>query len=67
MESTEKRRRATTEARRGGSLVFYTNASSLMYVKPKVYLETSVISYYSGRNSRDVVSLGRQQITRLRR
>jgi hypothetical protein len=32
-------------------------------VKPKVYIETSVISYYVGRASRDVVIAGRQQST----
>lgn len=33
-------------------------------VKPRVYIETSVISYLSGRLSRDVVVVGRQEITR---
>jgi hypothetical protein len=32
-------------------------------VKPKVYIETSVLSYYTGRASRDVVLAGRQQST----
>jgi hypothetical protein len=32
-------------------------------MKPKVYVETSVVSYYSGRASRDVVIAGRQQST----
>ena len=30
---------------------------------PKVYIETSVVSYYLGRGSRDVVIAGRQQAT----
>jgi len=30
---------------------------------PKVYIETSVVSYYTGRGSRDVVIAGRQQAT----
>ncbi len=33
-------------------------------MKPKVYIETSVISYLSGRLSRDVVIVGRQEVTR---
>ena len=33
-------------------------------MKPKVYVETSVVSYLSGRLSRDVVIVGRQEITR---
>jgi len=32
-------------------------------MKPKVYIETSVVSYYTGRGSRDVVIAGRQQTT----
>jgi len=32
-------------------------------MKPKVYIETSVVSYYTGRGSRDVVVAGRQQST----
>ena len=32
-------------------------------MKPKVYIETSVVSYYTGRGSRDVVIAGRQQAT----
>jgi len=33
-------------------------------MKPKVYLETSVLSYLSARPSRDAVTAGRQVITR---
>jgi len=33
-------------------------------MKQRVYIETSVISYLSGRLSRDVIILGRQEITR---
>ena len=29
-----------------------------------IYLETSVVSYYTGRPSRDIITAGRQQITR---
>jgi predicted nucleic acid-binding protein len=32
-------------------------------MKSKVYIETSVVSYYAGRASRDVVIAGRQQST----
>jgi hypothetical protein len=32
-------------------------------MKPKVYIETSVVSYYVSRGSRDVVIAGRQQST----
>jgi hypothetical protein len=32
--------------------------------KPSVYLETSVISYYSSRFSRDLIIAGHQQLTR---
>lgn len=32
-------------------------------MKPKVYLETSVISYLTGLPSRDLITAGRQQIT----
>ncbi len=33
-------------------------------MKQKVYIETSVVSYVSGRLSRDVVIVGRQEVTR---
>jgi hypothetical protein len=33
-------------------------------MKEKVYIETSVISYLSGRLSRDVIVVGRQEVTR---
>ena len=33
-------------------------------MKQSVYIETSVVSYLSGRPSRDVVILGRQEVTR---
>ena len=33
-------------------------------MKPRIYLETSVISYLVGRLSRDVVVLGNQELTR---
>jgi hypothetical protein len=33
-------------------------------MKRKVYIETSVVSYLSGRLSRDVIIVGRQEITR---
>ena len=33
-------------------------------MKPKVYLETSVVSYYTSRPSRDLVTAARQQVTR---
>lgn len=33
-------------------------------MKPTVYIETSVISYYTGRPSSDLVTAGRQQLTR---
>ncbi len=33
---------------------------------PKVYIETSVVSYYTGRGSRDVVLAARQQSTMVR-
>jgi hypothetical protein len=32
-------------------------------MKPKIYLETSVISYLTGQLSRDLITAGRQQIT----
>ena len=32
-------------------------------MKPKVYIETSVISYLTSPPRRDVVALGRQQVT----
>ena len=33
-------------------------------MKPRVYVETTVISYLSARTARDVVVAGHQQITR---
>ena len=33
-------------------------------MKQKVYIETTVVSYFSGRLSRDVIIVGRQEITR---
>lgn len=33
-------------------------------IKEKVYIETSIISYYTGRPSRDIVIAGRQEVTR---
>ncbi len=33
-------------------------------MKPTLYLETSVVGYYTGRPSRDLIVAGRQQITR---
>lgn len=32
-------------------------------MKPSVYLETSVVSYLTGQQSRDLITAGRQQIT----
>ena len=32
-------------------------------MKPKVYIETSIISYYTARPSRDLIVAGHQQIT----
>jgi len=33
-------------------------------MKPKIYIETSVVSYYTSRPSRDLVTAARQQVTR---
>ena len=33
-------------------------------MKPKVYIETSVVSYYTSRPSRDLVTAARQQVSR---
>lgn len=33
-------------------------------MRPRVYLETSVVSYLVGRLSRDVIVLGNQELTR---
>jgi hypothetical protein len=41
-----------------------TNETGLENMKPKVYLETSVVSYYTSRPSRDLVTAARQQVTR---
>jgi hypothetical protein len=35
-----------------------------MTEKPRVYLETSVVSYLVGRLSRDVIVSGNQELTR---
>jgi predicted nucleic acid-binding protein len=40
------------------------NEPGLENMKPKVYLETSVVSYYTSRPSRDLVTAARQQVTR---
>jgi len=34
-------------------------------MKPKIYIETSIISYLTSRSSRDVVVAGRQQLTQI--
>jgi len=36
----------------------------LRIMKPRVYIETTVVSYYAARSSRDLVVAARQQITR---
>ena len=33
-------------------------------MKPVVYVETSVVSYYTARPSRDIIVLAHQEITR---
>lgn len=33
-------------------------------MKPKIYIETTVISYYTAQTSRDLVTAGHQQVTR---
>lgn len=33
-------------------------------MRPKIYIETSVVSYYTSRQSRDIVIAARQQVTR---
>ena len=33
-------------------------------LKEKVYIETTIVSYYTGRPSRDVIIAGRQEVTR---
>lgn len=33
-------------------------------IKEKVYIETTIVSYYTGRPSRDIVIAGRQEVTR---
>jgi len=35
-----------------------------MDAKPRVYVETTVVSYFTARPSRDIVVAGHQQITR---
>ena len=37
---------------------------SLAVTMPTVYIETSIVSYYTSRPSRDLVTAVRQQITR---
>ena len=32
-------------------------------MKPKIYIETTVISYYTSRQSRDLIIAGHQQVT----
>ena len=36
----------------------------MQYEKPKIYLETSVVSYLTARGSRDLLMMAHQQITR---
>ena len=40
-----------------------TKDDILVIMKPTVYIETSIVSYYAARPSRDLVTAGRQQIT----
>ena len=35
-----------------------------MGIKEKVYIETTIVSYYTGRPSRDIIIAGRQEVTR---
>lgn len=39
-------------------------SATVVAVKPRAYIETSVVSYLAGRLSRDVVVLGNQELTR---
>jgi predicted nucleic acid-binding protein len=45
-------------------LITINNETDLENMKPKVYIETSVVSYYTSRPSRDLVTAARQQVTR---
>jgi len=35
-------------------------------MKPKIYIETSVVSYYTNCPSRDIVTVARQQVSTFR-
>jgi predicted nucleic acid-binding protein len=50
--------------RRGSCFPSFSESATVLGVKPRVYLETSVLSYLVGRLSRDVIVLGNQELTR---
>ncbi len=48
----------------GHGVVFHEHSGDRIRMTSEIYLETTIISYYTARPSRDVVIAGRRETTR---